>query len=228
MTTDTNNLASALAKVQAALPTVHKGKTARIESNKGSYGYSYADLSDVTAAVMPLLAKHGLSFTCLPRLTEKGGYELAAKLMHTSGEHVEGALPIAGGTPQQIGSAITYARRYLLGCMTGVVTDDDDDARAATDAAKEARRQVHQQVAAESVPRITDAQKKHMHALLGELGIKDREKYVALAAWVVSRELESTGDLSKSEAAKVIDYLTERVAKEKADAAAKGADDAAA
>ena len=65
--TDHPTLAAALAAVQSALPVVHKGKTASIRSDKGSYGYSYADLSDVTAVIMPLLAKHGLSFSCTPR-----------------------------------------------------------------------------------------------------------------------------------------------------------------
>ena len=44
---------------------------------------------------------------------------------------VQGRWPINGRTPQEIGSAITYARRYLLGCLTGVVTDDDDDGHIA-------------------------------------------------------------------------------------------------
>ena len=41
------NLAAALAAVQAALPVVHKGKTA----NVGQYKYDYADLADVTGSL---------------------------------------------------------------------------------------------------------------------------------------------------------------------------------
>lgn len=220
----TGKLAEALAKVQAALPTVHKGRKAEV----GKYSYTYADLADVTAAVMPLLAKHGLAFTCHPQATERG-YELAATLLHTSGEAVTGALPLTtNGTPQQTGSAITYARRYLLGCLTGVVTDSDDDARMATEAAKAARRETHQQVAAESAPRITEQQQKRMHASLGELAkvigsdeVKSREGYLKLASWVAGREVESTSELSKAEAAKLIDYLTERIATERAKHAAE-------
>lgn len=207
---DHPNLAAALAAVQAALPTVHKGKTATIKSDKGSYGYSYADLSDVTAAVMPLLAKHGLSFTCTPRLIDRGGYELAASLLHTSGEHIEGALPIQGVTPQQLGSSITYMRRYLLGCMTGVVTDDDDDARAATEAAKAARREVHKAVADEAVPRITEQQSKRLHALANDLGL-DREKKLKAASWSAGREITTTADLTTREAGDLIDYLATRL-----------------
>ena len=215
--TEHKSLAAALSAVQAALPVVHKGKTASIRSEKGSYGYSYADLSDVTAAVMPLLAANGLSFACTPRLVERGGYELAGVLLHTSGERLEGALPLTGGTPQQLGSSITYMRRYLLGSMTGVVTDDDDDARMATEAAKENRRQVHRQQAEESAPRITEPQMKRLHAMLGELGITDRDKRLAMASWHAGREITTTKDLTAAEAGALMDYLATRIADAKVD-----------
>lgn len=121
-------LAEALVALQAELPTVSKSKTATVPTKSGGqYSYSYADLADVTAAAIPLLVKHGLSFTSRSRRCEDGSYELVGVLRHTSGEADEGALPIRGGDMQALGSAITYARRYLLGCMTGIVTDDDDD-----------------------------------------------------------------------------------------------------
>lgn len=124
------NLAKALAAFQKDLPKVGKDKTAKM----GTYSYTYADLGSLTHTVVPLLVKHGLSFVTTPRVTEGGGYELVGRLIHVSGESLEGALPIYGRQPQEIGSAITYARRYLLGCMTGVVTEDDDDGKAATKA----------------------------------------------------------------------------------------------
>lgn len=211
-------LAAALAKVQAALPVVHKGKTA----NVGQYKYDYADLADVTAAIMPLLAKNGLAFTCHPRIDEHGrGYELAATLMHESGETITGALPIAG-TAQQLGSAITYARRYLLGSMTGVVTDSDDDARMATQAQKEAARETRKAAVEESLPRITAQQSKRVHALLGEVGVTERDKYIALAAWHTGRDVTSTSDLTKVEAGAFIDYLATRAADMKKEVGGSG------
>lgn len=130
-TTEPTNLASALIAFQAEMPTVGKTKTAKIRSDKGNYEYSYADLAVITEKAMPLLTKHGLSFSCRPRRVEPGGnYELAGMLRHVSGEFDEGALPIMGRTSQEIGSSITYMRRYLLGTMTGVITDDDDDGHA--------------------------------------------------------------------------------------------------
>lgn len=123
-----SNLASALVAFQSAMPTVHKGKTANVPTKTGgSYSYTYADLADVVEAATPVLTACGLAFTARPRRTDQGDYELAGVLTHESGEEKEGSLPLMGRTAQEIGSSITYGRRYLLGCMTGLVTDDDDD-----------------------------------------------------------------------------------------------------
>jgi 3-keto-L-gulonate-6-phosphate decarboxylase len=101
------------------MPTVTKGKKASVPTKTGgSYSYTYADLADVTAAGIPVLGKHGLSFTSRPRRCDGGDYELEGVLMHTSGETSTGSLPLHGRTPQELGSALTYARRYLFGCLT--------------------------------------------------------------------------------------------------------------
>lgn len=129
-----SSLAEALAAFQAEMPSVFKGKTAKVPTKAGgSYSYQYADIADVTAAAMPVLSAHGLAFTCLPRATATG-YELVGRLMWKD-EHIEGSLPLFGHTNQEIGSAITYSRRYLLGCLTGIVTDDDEDGNVARESA---------------------------------------------------------------------------------------------
>jgi hypothetical protein len=133
--TEHTSLAAALAALQGNMPTVHKDKNATVQTKTGgSYRYTYADLASVTSTAYPLLSAHGLSFTTQPRRTETGAYELVGTLMHTSGEHLEGSLPLYGAQAQDLGSSITYARRYLLGCMTGLVTDDDEDGNLAQQA----------------------------------------------------------------------------------------------
>jgi hypothetical protein len=119
-------LAWALAAVQQALPRIRKDQTA----NAGQYSYSYADLASVSAELLPLLGEYGLSFTAWPMLVD-GKLVLRYYLLHKSGESMTGDYPLKGGTPQQLGSEITYARRYCLCAVTGVAPDDDDDAAAA-------------------------------------------------------------------------------------------------
>lgn len=122
----TTGLLDALAAFQAEMPKVGKDKT----GDAGSYRYKYADLAAVSDVATPLLLKHGLVFTCKSRRTDDGNYELVGLLRHApSGEVDESSLPLFGRKSQEIGGSITYNRRYLLGFMTGIVTDEDTDAQ---------------------------------------------------------------------------------------------------
>ena len=134
--TDHKTLAAALAAFQQDVPHVKKDRTARVQSDKGNYSYTYADLADVTAAALPALAKHGLSFSCKPTLDDAGNFVLAYTLRHAgSDESDSGTYPLPKtGTPQQVGSAISYGRRYVLSAVTGIVADEDDDGRAGGEA----------------------------------------------------------------------------------------------
>jgi ERF superfamily len=132
-----SELAEALASVQENLPEVAKGATASIPGKEGRQGYSYdyADLADVSAAIMPLLGKNGLAFTAWPTLSDDGRFVLAYALIHKSGEERTGVYPLpSSGRPQDIGGAITYARRYCLCAVTGVAPGgEDDDAAGVTE-----------------------------------------------------------------------------------------------
>ena len=68
-----------------------------------------------------------------------------------------------------------------------------------------------QQVAEEAAPKISDAQSKKLHALLGDLKLTDRDKKLKLATWHTGREITTTGDLTSREAKTFIDYLEGRL-----------------
>lgn len=135
------NLAEALSAFQAEIPNVRKSSTAVIEG-KSSYSYSYADLSDVTEAAMPLLGRHGLAFTARPTLHETG-FVLIYELLHESGEKIEGVYPLPSptGRAQDMGSAITYARRYAFTAVTGIAPGGDDDDAASAPPARSGSQQ---------------------------------------------------------------------------------------
>jgi len=124
-----DTLRQSMAQVQADLPHVRKAERA----DTGKYAYTYASLADVSEAVLPLLGRNGLAFVCMPTLNDAGHLVLDYRLMHESGEELEGQWPLpSAAQPQQVGSAITYARRYVLCALVGVAPDDDDDGQAAT------------------------------------------------------------------------------------------------
>lgn len=126
-----NELAAALAKAQAAFTAVPKGKTAKVATKAGGeYSYKYADLADAWDVARRHLSDNGLSVIQAPAQFDRGVCTVTTMLLHTSGQWIKSALALDArdATPQSIGSVITYARRYGLAAMVGLVTDDDTDA----------------------------------------------------------------------------------------------------
>lgn len=126
------SLAAALAAFQRSLPSVEKGAKGQV---RGNPNYKYADLADLNRAVLPELGRFGLSFSCRPTLNAAGRFVLAYTLRHEAGGEDVGEYPLPDDvSPQDMGSAQTYARRYALQAVTGVAPDDgqDDDGAAAT------------------------------------------------------------------------------------------------
>src|SRR4051812_49460679 len=121
----TGALAAAMAKVQAELPKLERDRTVEVTpKNSAPYSYSYATLANLSEAVLPLLAKHGLSFVAMPGSSSEGRMSLNYHLMHESGEFLSGEFPIsAEGGIQQLGGRITYARRYVLAAIVGIAAD---------------------------------------------------------------------------------------------------------
>lgn len=126
---------AALAAFQASMPHVGKSLTATVKTKSGSdYKYAYADLTRITEAVLPLLAAQGLTWMAVPCVSA-GGFAMEVRLTHSGGHSVTGLYPLpdpSRSSPQDVGSAITYARRYALCAMVGLAPggDDDDAARA--------------------------------------------------------------------------------------------------
>lgn len=154
-----DGLAEALAWVQARLPHVHKDGTAQVKSDKGSYSYKYADLADVSQAILTLTGQAGLAWITTTGYDERGTFTMTYRLEHTTGQSAGGTWPLPDPVqkgPQVTGSALTYARRYALCCVTGVAPDKDDDgAQAQTEGRQErAREQVRQQAAPPAEPEV--------------------------------------------------------------------------
>lgn len=120
-------LATAMAKAQAEI------KAALKDSKNPHFKSSYADLTSVWDACRNALTKNGLSVIQIPNFEGEEVW-LETRLLHASGESISGRYPLRPQqqTPQGYGSALTYARRYSLAAMVGVVADEDDDGNAAS------------------------------------------------------------------------------------------------
>jgi hypothetical protein len=127
------NLAKALSQAQGAFKPIKR------ESVNPFYKSKYADLGTIIEATKDALSKNGLAICQLPvpNTIKVDGEErvyLDTVLIHESGEWIKCAIALIpkADDPQAIGSAMTYARRYSLGAILGVASEDDDDGNAAT------------------------------------------------------------------------------------------------
>jgi len=114
-------LATALAKAQAQI------KGALKDSMNPHFRNRYADLESVWDACREALTSNGLSVVQGAHYVD-GQWVLTTQLLHTSGDLMESHVPLLNskGDMQGLGSAMTYARRYGLAAMVGVVQTDDD------------------------------------------------------------------------------------------------------
>lgn len=119
-------LSKALTAFQKNAPKITKDKTAKI----GAYSYDYADLASIWDKIRGPLADNGLSLIQSPTVLSSEP-ALCTVLAHESGEWIEDTMPlkVVQDTPQGQGSAITYARRYALSAILGIVADSDNDAQ---------------------------------------------------------------------------------------------------
>lgn len=235
MIDNTPQLAAALAKVQAALPKVERDRTVEVtQKSGGTYSYRYVTLANLSDAILPLLAKHGLCFVAMPGAGADGKMCVRYHLLHESGEQLSGEFPISGeGGIQMIGGRITYARRYCLAAVVGVAADEDDEARLADDgqprtaqrAARPAAKPAKPAAGGTTVQRarpasgppplpgedgnaVTKPQMAKMQALFAEANISDPQAKRDYCTQQLGRVISSVAELSKADAVKVIDALT--------------------
>jgi hypothetical protein len=89
------------------------------------------------------LLAHNIWLSQYPVPVEPGHLGLVTKLTHADSGQWQSSLlvmPLPKADPQGYGSALTYGRRYGLAAMVGIVTEDDDDGNAATDAGGKRKR----------------------------------------------------------------------------------------
>lgn len=120
-------LAKALLKVQTQMAPATKDAVNPFIRNR------YATLNSVMDTCRSALIANGIWLTQLPMPAPdtypQGHIALLTKLTHAESGQWQASLtvvPLPKADPQGMGSAITYARRYALTSMLGMITEDDD------------------------------------------------------------------------------------------------------
>lgn len=121
-------LFEALAKAQAEFIEMSRDAAVEFEDKRGGKRqFYYATLAEVLASVRPALNKHGLAI-----LQPFDGERVVTILAFGSSRlEVDAWLP-KWNSAQDLGSALTYIKRYQLKSLLGVNDGEDDDGNAAS------------------------------------------------------------------------------------------------
>jgi ERF superfamily len=128
------SLAAALAKAQGELVNPEKSMVATIRSDgpRGTeHTFRYAPLSSGLDIVRKTLGQHEIATVQTTAIDQSAGIvNLTTMLAHASGEWIASDWPVCAinETPQRMGAALTYARRYALFTLVGIAGEDDLDA----------------------------------------------------------------------------------------------------
>src|SRR5262245_23900763 len=129
-------IAAALAKAQAELINPEKSLVGTIRSpfpRDGDRTFRYAPLSSGLDIVRKSLGRHEIAIIQSTAIDREGGLlRLTTVLAHASGEWISSEWPVCPiadtASPQRMGAALTYARRYALFTLVGIAGEDDLDA----------------------------------------------------------------------------------------------------
>ena len=183
-------LYSALSKAQAEFPVIKKNARA----DAGKFGYGYVTLDAIVEAVKPAMGKHGLGFYQEIMIKPIGG--ILTVVFHESGQEIRVFCPFVGNysTMQQMGSFITYARRYGLQTALGIFAEEDDDGKSASEQPKnQNNKQQYQPTNQTQKRQLSEKQLNRFWAMAKQAGVKKE----TIDEYLRSQKVESLKDISK-------------------------------
>ncbi|HUX55588.1 MAG TPA: ERF family protein [Bacteroidales bacterium] len=125
-----NEIMIAIGKFQDECPKIDLDETVIVKTSQGQYNFKFASMKKIVAVTKEPLHRNELVYTFT--VNEDGA--VTCLLCHTKSKQVLTSSLKAtkeGMKAQEIGSAITYSKRYLLSAILGIITDQDDDGNSA-------------------------------------------------------------------------------------------------
>lgn len=119
-----------LTSKQAFIRAVQEAKNAGFNATNPHFKSSYANEKACKLATDPALNKHGL--VMVHKMAIEPMFHLKTQVLDDEcNVVVESLYPLSVTKPQDMGSQITYARRYNRCALMGIIADEDDDGNAA-------------------------------------------------------------------------------------------------
>jgi hypothetical protein len=175
--TDITALCEALAAFQGEVCGAPKGgKNPHLKN-------AYTRLEDAILATQEARDRHGLAVVQFPTGEANGSIGVTTRLTHKSGQWMEStfAMPISSGKgttgAQQVGSALSYARRYAYLAVLGLATVDDDGEGTRTRGAKKVESSPRLHEAGAHLDKITTLEELSVWtSMYGDLPEHDKQK----------------------------------------------------
>lgn len=188
-------LFAALSKSQGEMPSPVLNKINTFHKSK------YADLTAILNAAKKTLAENGLCIMQLIQCNVDGSF-LITRLAHVSGQWVESKTKIISkdNSPQAIGAALTYFKRYSLASMLGLAADEIDDDGEAAEGRQTPVEEIREIKTAINGSKITAAQLIELENLLGD----DHRMMGNILSF---NKVDKLGDLSQAQYPHVIKFI---------------------
>ncbi len=159
-------LATALSKAQGEVENAKKF------SNNPHFKSRYADLATIWDVIREPLTRNGLSVLQLPCEAPQGQVGLLTHVLHSSGQSISERFFIGlkdASNPQQVGSALTYMKRYTLLGVAGIASEDDDAEAAVGRTAKPQAAVDYAQTIVDTMAKLRSASDSEARQLYAEV-----------------------------------------------------------
>lgn len=103
------------------------------KSHHGKYATLPTILEDIKDAL------YDLDLCLYHQLIKDNDVYTVKTVLSFKGEKLESVFPVFGSNPQQVGSSMTYARRYNINALLDIPTEDDDGNKASEKTSKMVR-----------------------------------------------------------------------------------------
>ena len=155
----------------------------RMDGTNPHFRNKFASLLSTSDAVRAALVRHGLAYRQTPEPDESGRVWMVTYLMGAEGQMELARWPLETAkkdgtpfTPQEMGSAGTYSKRYCLQAAFGIVGDEDDDGETASHGPSKPRNESKGTSARKPAQRAadgpTDAEKAELAEIAAAYGDK--------------------------------------------------------
>lgn len=203
-----NEIAAALAKAQGQI------KAASKDSENPFFDSSYADLDSCWAVAQAPLSDNGIAVVQSP-----GGIaphvKMVTRLIHSSGQWIESDTleGVSDKTkPQDLGSLVTYLRRYQLCPMVGIRPKDDDDGNAASGKEPGSKKPQDKPQGKKPEPKKEAVLYRPLAKQLHSMGALKPEHADALLAFCLKQTLAEAKEWSQAAADSALEIIGNQIA----------------